>query len=259
MLQSAPLVYNDKDTHITATSFVHDLHSRMPTICGTKMAFSPKALSTVSNLNPATSSQPGAGEYANTIPASQPTGAVAKDRAMLPVNQSSKPPSGQSARCINAVTMSQPARQVDSIPASQPVSSNFQENVKRFPLFGGPSNRVPKIPPASAGNERENSAPGALKRALVSDNHSTPTPKKPCFDSTNTASHHIRATATEQSSLQASGHAFPSCGETVQSAVVPNTQQASSSSANVVTTGKSGQVSTSILLQVVVNKFIAIT
>lgn len=56
VLKATPLVYQDRDTHVTASTFIADLHSRMPGICGEKTTFSTRAYNTVSTLSSASCS-----------------------------------------------------------------------------------------------------------------------------------------------------------------------------------------------------------
>lgn len=49
-------MYPERDTHTTVSSFVNDLHTRMPSICGERVTFATRDLDAMSILNPASQS-----------------------------------------------------------------------------------------------------------------------------------------------------------------------------------------------------------
>ena len=55
MYKAYPLVFPSKDTEVVASSFVADLHARMPSICGEPLRYSSKALMPFAQLHSATS------------------------------------------------------------------------------------------------------------------------------------------------------------------------------------------------------------
>lgn len=49
-------MYPERDTHTTVSSFVNDLHTRMPSICGERVTFATRDLDAMSILNPTSQS-----------------------------------------------------------------------------------------------------------------------------------------------------------------------------------------------------------
>lgn len=112
VLKGPPLVYPDRDTHITTSSFIADLHSRIPSICGEKISFSSNAYNVANALHPASCSDTGMQQLGACSPSvSNPSLSILDRQSFAntsnPLNTSSNPsPSNPSLSTLSNPTPS---------------------------------------------------------------------------------------------------------------------------------------------------------
>lgn len=168
MLKAPPLVYQERDTHITTAALISDLHSRMPSICGEKTTFSTSAYNAVSTLTSAAScsalQHPGV--CANLAPcaeqgnSSQQAGSVSRKRAskgpaLSSNDQSSQVAAGSQQAGRIALSCSNSGSSVLAPDEVHMVGGGFAGSVSQLQ----PSNRA-ALSSANKENDR-NAMPGS--------------------------------------------------------------------------------------------------
>lgn len=150
MYKAYPLVFPSKDTEMVASSFVADLHARMPSICGEPLRYSSKALMPFAQLHSATSYM----ALSNAKPA--------------PVKTSLRPP-GVSVpfRHVTTASLSTPAKVAQVGPGNALPSDKNTQPCQLVPSFIGRTQAisggrvVPTFQPKSFNSSQKQQPPSS--------------------------------------------------------------------------------------------------
>lgn len=166
VLKAPPLVYQDRDTHVTTAAFIADLHSRMPSICGEKTTFSStRAYNTVSMLSAAScSTLQHPGQSVNVTPCAEPgtsssqhVGSASGHRAAL---GSLNKDSSLANDVVESGTVSQQRSKMASLSASIGKENNWN------PILG--SSSAPDVMVLSTGSQYASQQQASDRVALSS-------------------------------------------------------------------------------------------
>ena len=167
MLKGPPITSSSRDTTAVAASFISDVHSRMPVLCGEAIRYSSKALVPSTSLQSATRTlsypnvRPVASVRPSSIPKPAPCGFTApsmigRAAAVSTVSAnsySSSLSSSTGSGCVSGVCagapLSQPHKQVQTIPNVISGGSSRATTGQAVPIFcphtfppqAGPSNK----------------------------------------------------------------------------------------------------------------------